>query len=244
MKHLVLSVLLTVLGSTAFANEIYINQIGDTLDLDIVQDGQDNTIGTSITDMSLSGDDMTFSITQTGNQNTIAAVIAGATYTGTWSFAGNNNAVDLLCSSAGAANCDTVTLNITQSGSDNTYDFDIGETAAADSSTVSFTVDGDDNVIKSTIDGQSASLTVVMDNATSLASSGASNTAGTLTSSNAGNVLDITMSGDGDSVGHTINLDITGGGSSYDIQQSGIYDNTVDATFDGDNQDVDITQSD
>lgn len=102
MKHLILSVLLTVLGSTAFANEIYINQIGDTLDLDIVQDGQDNTIGTATTDMTLSGDDMTFSITQTGNYNSIAATIKGSTYTGTWSFTGDNNAVDLQCSSAGA----------------------------------------------------------------------------------------------------------------------------------------------
>ena len=244
MKNLVLSILLAMLGSTVLANEIYINQIGDTLDLDIVQDGTDNQIGTSTTDMSLSGADMTFSITQTGNQNTIAAVIAGSTYTGTWEFTGNSNAVDLLCSSAGAANCDTVTLNITQTGSSNTYDFDIGETAAADSSTVSFTVDGDDNVIKSTVDGQSASLTVVMDNSASMASTGASNTAGTLTSSNAGNVLDFSMSGDGDSVGHTINLDITGGASSYDIDQSGVFDNTVDATFSGDYQDVDITQSD
>ena len=244
MKNLVLGILLAMLGSTVLANEIYINQIGDTLDLDIVQDGTDNQIGTSTTDMSLSGADMTFSITQTGNQNTIAAVIAGSTYTGTWEFTGNSNAVDLLCSSAGAANCDTVTLNITQTGSSNTYDFDIGETAAADSSTVSFTVDGDDNVIKSTVDGQSASLTVVMDNSASMASTGASNTAGTLTSSNAGNVLDFSMSGDGDSVGHTINLDITGGASSYDIDQSGVFDNTVDATFSGDYQDVDITQSD
>ena len=42
----------------------------------------------------------------------------------------------------------------------------------------------------------------------------------------------------------TINLNITGGGSTYDITQSGVKDNTVDATFSGDSQDVDITQSD
>jgi len=246
MKHLILSVLLTVLGSTAFANEIYINQIGDTLDLDIVQDGQDNTIGaaTSGDEMTLSGDDMTFSITQTGNNNSIAATIKGATYTGTWSFTGDNNDVDLLCSSAGAANCDTVTLNITTTGSDNTFDFDIGETSAADSSTVSFTVEGDNNVIKSAIDGQSAALTVVMDNSASIATGGAANSDSSLTSTAEGNVLDITMSGDGDSAGHTINLDITGGASSFEIDQSEIYDNTVDATFNGDGLDVDITQSD
>ena len=108
--------------------------------------------------------------------------------------------------------------------------------------TISFTVTGDDNVIESDIDGQSANLTVVINNSSSLATGGA--TSGTLTSSNAGNIVDIDVDGDGDSAGHSINLDITGGGSTYNITQSGIYDNTIDADFSGDGQDVDITQSD
>ena len=56
-------------SSTAFANDIYIEQVGDTLDLDIVQDGTDNEFGDSTTDATLTGDDMTFSITQTGSTN-------------------------------------------------------------------------------------------------------------------------------------------------------------------------------
>jgi hypothetical protein len=83
-----------------------------------------------------------------------------------------------------------------------------------------------------------------MDNSASIATGGATNSDASLTSTAEGNVLDITMSGDGDSAGHTISLDITGGASSFDIDQSGIYDNTVDATFNGDGLDVDITQSD
>ena len=223
-------------ASFVYANEIYIDQVGDSLDLDIVQDGQDNQIGTSTADMSLSGDDMTFSITQTGNNNTIAANIKGATYTGTWSFTGNYNTVDLLCSSSVTGDCDTVTLNITTTGDSNTFDFDIGEVSDASSSTVSFTVTGDNNVINTDIDGVSASLTVVLDNSASLATTSAN--------TDEGNALTIDIDGGGDSVGHTVNLDITGGGSTYDVTQSGIYDNTVDATFNGDSQDVDITQSD
>jgi len=222
--------------SPAFANDIYIQQSGDSLDLDIVQDGQDNVIGTSGTNVNLTGDDMTFSITQTGNSNTIAAVIKGATYTGTWSFTGDSNAVDLLCSSTATGKCDTVTLNITTVGDDNTFDFDIGETADAESSVISFTVTGDNNILTSSIDGKSAALTVDINNSASLATTSAN--------SDEGVALTTTQSGDGDVNGHGITLDVDGGGGTIDITQTGIYDNTVDLTIQGDSFDVDITQSD
>lgn len=228
--------LLLLSGSSVLANEIYIDQIGDNLDLDITQDGQDNKIGTSTTDAGLYGDDMTFAITQTGNFNEITAIIRGATYTGTWGFTGDSNTVDLLCSSTTAGNCDSVTLNITTTGDNNAFTFDIGETSDADSATVAFTVTGDNSIIDSTIDGTNAALTVTMDNSASLATTSAN--------SDEGNAITTTQTGNGDVGGHSITLDITGGGSTYDINQSGIYDNTVDATFDGDSQDVDITQSD
>ena len=236
MLRIMTVLLLMTFGSTAFANEIYIDQVGDNLDLDITQDGTNNKVGTDTTDMTLNGDDMTFAITQTGNTNTIVATIKGTDYTGTWQFTGNSNAVDLQCSSTSAGNCDTVTLNITTTGDDNTFDFDIGETSDADSATVSFTVTGDNNIVNSDIDGTSAVLTVVMDNSASLATTSAN--------SDEGNTLTLDQAGNGDVAGHTVILDITGGGSTYDINQSGINDATVNATFDGDSQDVDITQSD
>jgi len=92
----VLLFLMATIGNS-YANDIYIDQVGDSLDLDIVQDGTGNVIGTSTTDVTLEGANMTFSITQTGNSNTIAAVIKGTTYTGTWAFTGDSNTVDLLC---------------------------------------------------------------------------------------------------------------------------------------------------
>jgi len=204
--------------------------------LDIVQDGQNNVIGTSSTDVSLTGDDMTFSITQTGNNNTIAALINGNTYTGTWAFTGDYNTVDLDCDSSGGTNCENITLNITTTGDTNDFTFAIGGSADSDGSSIAFTVTGDNNIIDSTINGQSASLTVTMDNSASLATSSAAG--------DEGNAVTTVQSGDGDVNGHSITLDITGGGSTYDINQSGIYDNTVNATFSGDSQDVDITQSD
>lgn len=222
--------------SPAYANDIYIQQSGDNLDLDITQDGQNNVVGTSSTDVTLAGDDMTFAITQTGNTNTIAAVIKGDTYTGTWAFTGNTNSVDLLCSSAATGKCDTVTLNITTTGDDNDYTIRIGESADSDNAVVNFTVTGDNNILTPTINGKSAALTVTLNNASSLS-----------TNSDAGDegvAITTTQSGDGDINGHGITLDVTGGGGKIDITQGGIYDNTVDLTIAGDDFDVDISQTD
>tara|TARA_B100002019_G_scaffold84596_1_gene73077 strand:+ start:6376 stop:7101 length:726 start_codon:yes stop_codon:yes gene_type:complete len=222
--------------SPAYANDIYIQQSGDNLDLDITQDGQNNVVGTSSTDVTLAGDDMTFAITQTGNTNTIAAVIKGDTYTGTWAFTGNTNSVDLLCSSAATGKCDTVTLNITTTGDDNDYTIRIGESADSDNAVVNFTVTGDNNILTPTINGKSAALTVTLNNASSLS-----------TNSDAGDegvAITTTQTGDGDVNGHGITLDVTGGGGKIDITQSGIYDNTVDLTIAGDDFDVDISQTD
>ena len=235
MRQILLLVMLIMFGSTVYANEIYIDQIGDTLDLDITQDGQNNQFGDSTTDVSLTGDDMTFAITQTGNNNDIAAVINGNTYTGTWAFTGDYNTVDLTCDSAGT-NCENITLNITTTGDTNDYTFAIGGTSDADGSTINFTVTGDNSILNTTVDGKSVALTVSIDNSASLATTSAN--------SDEGVAVTIDSSGNGDVNGHTVNLDITGGGSTYDVTQSGIYDNTVDATFNGDSHDVDIIQRD
>ena len=243
-----LTALISLLGSGVFANEIYIQQIGDGLQLDITQTGSGNTIGTSTQDAVLEGDDMTFAITQIGDSNSIVMTIKGDTYTGTWDFTGDNNAIDLQCSAAGAANCGTVTMTVTVNGDANTFDFDIGAVNDASSSTITFTVDGDDNVIESTIDGTNATLNVTIDNTTSLASGGVSNSTTTvgntgLSASGSGNILDIEQNGDG-TTGHSITLDITGGGSTYNIiQDSSLTDQIIDGTFNGDGQSVNINQS-
>ena len=79
------------LTATSLANDIYVTQSGNTLDLDITQDGTDNEFGDSGGDAILTGDDMTFAITQTGDTNKIDATIKGNDYTGTWTITGFNN---------------------------------------------------------------------------------------------------------------------------------------------------------
>ncbi len=227
---------ISLFASVSFANDIYITQSGDNLDLDITQDGTDNVIGTTGTAVTLTGDDMSFDITQTGSYNTITAIIKGDTYSGTWDITGDSNEIDLLCSSTTAGSCDTVTLNVTTTGDDNDYTINIGETSDADSATVAFTVTGDNNIINSTLDGTNANITVALDNSASLSTNSAN--------SDEGVAVTLDIDGNGDSAGHTVDLDITGGGGTVDVTQSGIYDNTVDLTISGDDFDVDISQSD
>ena len=240
---------MTLLMTTpALANDIYITQVGDNLDLDITQDGSDNQFGDSTTGVSLAGDGMVFSITQTGDSNDIAAVINGDSYTGTWVFTGNTNVVDFKCDSlgtAGAGNCESVDLDITTTGDDNTFKFYIGENSDAEGADVTFTVTGDDNVVDADIDGIDSTVTVVVNNSTSLHSGGATSaTDNTLSSTNAGNIIDIDVDGAGDANGHLIDLTVTGGGNVFTITQSGTGDNVIDATFTTEGSTVDITQSD
>jgi hypothetical protein len=151
-------------------------------------------------------------------------------------FTGNSNTVDLLCSSTSSGDCDTVTLNITTTGDNNTFDFDIGEVTDASSSTISFTLTGDNSVIAAAVDGVSANISVTSDNSSSLATTSAN--------SDEGNAITLNVDGDGDSAGHGITINVTGGGGTIDVTQSGIYDNTVDLDVTGDSFDIDITQSD
>lgn len=234
-KTIIMGVAISVTPLLTAANDIYIQQVGDTLDLDIIQDGQDNSIGSDTQDVVLgsagnASDNMTFSITQTGNSNAITAQILGATYTGTWTFTGNNNEVDLLCSSTSAANCNNVTLNIAATGDDQDYTINIGETADAGSATINFTVTDDANIITTDVDGTNANITVVIDGSTSLETTDST--------------LDIDVAGNGDVNGHTINFNATGRGHTIKFDQSGVYDNTIDLTTSGDNQNINITQSD
>ena len=225
-----------IMTTSAWANDIYITQSGDGLDLDINQDGQDNQFGNSTTGVTLNGDSMTFSVTQQGNFNTIAAVIKGNNYTGTWAFTGDSNTVDMLCDSVSGLNCEDVTLNITTTGDDNDFSFHIGEVADSDTLIANFTVTSDYSDYDVDIDGTNATITVVENNSTSLSTASVNG--------DEGNFVDIDVTGNGDILGNEINLTIIGGGSTYDISQSGIYDNKIVGSFTGDGQDVDITQSD
>jgi len=213
--------------STVYANDIYVTQSGASLDLDILQDGQNNTIGSSTTSSSVIGATTNFDIKQVGNSNVITFDINGANYTGTWDITGNSNNIDFNCDSTGNnSSCGTATANITWTGNSSDIDLDIGETSAAGNATVNITgaSGSDSNVIAASIDGTSVILTLSVNGDTN-------------------NYL-IDIDGNGDVNGHTLIHSHTGGIADVDITQSGVYDNMLNLTTSGDNHDIDIIQRD
>ena len=209
------------------ANDIYVTQSGATLDLDITQDGQNNTVGNSTTSSSVIGATTTIDIDQIGNSNVLKFDVNGATFTGTFSTTGNSNDIDFNCDSAGNnSSCATATASIVWVGNSNDLDIDIGETADAANATVTITgaSGSDSNVVASTIDGTSAILTLSVNGDTN-------------------NYL-IDIDGDGDVNGHTFIHTHTGSIADVDVTQSGVYDNMITLTTSGDNHDIDISQTD
>ena len=209
------------------ANDIYVTQSGATLDLDITQDGQNNTVGNSTTSSSVIGATTTIDIDQVGNSNVLKFDVNGATFTGTFNVTGNSNDIDFNCDSAGTvSSCATAPASIVWVGSSNDLDIDIGESADASNATVSITgaAGSDSNVVAATIDGTSAILTLSVNGDTN-------------------NYL-IDINGDGDVNGHTLVHSHTGSIADVDITQSGVYDNIINLTTVGDNHDIDISQTD
>ena len=215
-----------LLITPAMANDIYIQQSGDNLDLDITQDGQNNVAGNSTTAMSLTGDSMTFSISQVGDGNVIEATINGTTYTGNINLTGGLNTVDLDCA---ASNCDTVSMSIDVTGDSADVTVDLGSTA-----------DASDYV--GTIDITSAAtetFTLTVNASAADADIDITNSLGTV-----GNTSTYTQTGDGDVNGHSLTHSHTGDGGVISMSQSGIYDNKIDVTTSGDNAEINITQTD
>jgi len=211
------------------ANDIYIQQSGDNLDLDISQDGQNNVIGTSQTGVTLTGNAMTFNIDQIGGANVVSAIVKGVTYTGNIDLTGNSNDVALLCDSAGAGNCDTVSLSIDITGSSADINVSVGE--AADAENFTGTID--------ITSGASETVTLTVDGKSAIADIDISNSLGS-----AGNTAVIDINDDGDVNGHTLTHSHTGDGGLINITQSGLYDNIINLTTSGDSADIDITQDD
>ena len=227
MKKILTAIFVTALAFSAYANDIYVTQSGDSLDLDITQDGSNNTVGNSTTASASAGATTILNIDQVGSSNVITYQIAGATYTGVINLVGNSNNVDLNCDSGGSnSSCGSANAVINFTGSSNDIDLDIGQTSSASSADVDIVGQSgsDSNVVAATVDGNSAILTITVNGDTN-------------------NYL-IDIDGNGDSVGHTLIHSHTGGIADVDIIQSGVNDNMITLTTSGDNADIDISQTD
>ena len=227
MKTIISVIMLLMMTSLSYANDIYVTQSGASLDLDITQDGENNTVGNSTTASASTGATTILNIDQIGDSNVITYQINGATYTGVINLVGNSNNVDLNCDSTGGnSSCGSANAVINFTGNSNDIDLDIGQTSSASSADVDIVgqTGSDSNVVAATVDGNSAILTITVNGDTN-------------------NYL-IDIDGNGDANGHTLIHSHTGGIADVDIVQSGVNDNMITLTTSGDNADIDISQTD
>ena len=227
MKKILTAIFVTALAFSAYANDIYVTQSGDSLDLDITQDGANNTVGNSTTASASAGATTILNIDQIGSSNVITYQINGATYTGVINLAGNSNNVDLNCDSTnGNSSCGSVNAVVNFTGNSNDIDLDIGQTSSATGADVDLVGNSgtDSTVLAATVDGNSVVLTITVN--------GDSN-----------NYL-LGIDGNGDINGHTLVHSHTGGLADVDITQSGINDAIINLTTSGDSHNIDIIQRD
>lgn len=152
MKRFI-SVLCLVLtyGTSAADNEIYIDQVGATLNADVEQLGNSNIIGGlnavagTMTPLDLDGTTMTIDINQIGNSNQFLGDITGNNITWFSEFDGDSNVFKIQVDPTNTYGADTGNYNIDVTGSSNTFDLNVGTSALADTLDLDWVINGDSN---------------------------------------------------------------------------------------------------
>jgi hypothetical protein len=143
-----LSKLLTVVGiaviSSVSANEVYIEQVGSGSTINVLQEGSDNRIGTSLAPAYFGSGSNTVNIDQIGSTNTLDIVVNGQATDVTVSTTGSNNTQEIQCGTTGSAGCSGSAITQTVIGDDNTVKQLLGTGA---NHTSNITVTGDTNTV-------------------------------------------------------------------------------------------------
>tara|TARA_R100000278_G_scaffold72540_1_gene56962 strand:- start:2483 stop:3187 length:705 start_codon:yes stop_codon:yes gene_type:complete len=201
MKKLIsLTALLSLL--VVADNEIYIDQSGDTANIDLEQLGSSNIMGGldavagSMTALDLDGDNLTLILNQIGDYNKFLGDIWADTLTASFDFDGDSNEFTIQIDPTNTYGADGSNLNIDVIGSSNDFTLDIATNDLASALDLDWIINGDSNVFDFDIDIDSATSYVDID--------GDSNT--------------ITYDGDGYAEGYFY-LDQTGNSRTFNIQQ-------------------------
>jgi hypothetical protein len=154
-----LIVLLLFKPTTSWANEIYINQVGDSTNLTISQSGDDNEVtglsgGTS--QAIISGNNTSTTYTQTGDRNAIKVYESAGNGITKTTQTGNDNEARLDCH---GNNC---VLDVTQTGDDNYAAVEVGNGGDYDQS-ITVTQNGDDNTAIAEANGDDNTIVIDQD---------------------------------------------------------------------------------
>ena len=170
MKKIISLLLLSLAGfSWAADNEIYVDQVGATANIDLEQLGSGNLIGGltavagTMTALDLDGTSMTLDINQIGNANKFLGDMYADSYTGYFNFDGDTNTFTSKMDPNNTFGADNSNVNVQVTGGSNTMTLDLATTALASGADIDWIIQGDSNVINSDLDVDSATQYIDLD---------------------------------------------------------------------------------
>jgi hypothetical protein len=148
---------MTLMTSNAYAqqadSEIFIQQTGQSLTLEINQVGQGNAIGSlsNSNPFVLSGVSQEILINQIGSYNAMIGAIFGDNIFGTFEFFGDSNLFDIKVNDGGLQSAQSGVYMFSVTGSSNAFDITVADTAVADNVYMNWDITGDFNTFTSRI---------------------------------------------------------------------------------------------
>ena len=149
---------LFLIGSVYADNEVYVDQVGATFNLDIEQLGSSNIIGGAIasagsmTALDLDGGTMTLDINQIGDSNKFLGDITASTFTGFFEFDGDSNTFNIQVDPTNTYGANSGNFNVDVTGGSNTFTLDVATNDLASTSDLDWIVQGDSNTFDFDID--------------------------------------------------------------------------------------------
>ena len=204
-------------NAVATTNKVYIDQQGGNVDVNIVQTGTANTIGSSIDPIYLRGDNQSVIVTQTGNGNSVLMGIVSNTgaqgiATVTIRQLGDLNTADVRCGTLQTDTaCNQLDMNAKFTGNNNAFVFH-----------------GSGANIRNSMDFNGNNNTINMDALSP-------NATQTLLVTGNYNDFDVTQTGTGGTFGHSLYVNLTGSLNTVTTQQYGVSETVININSVGSN---------
>jgi len=148
MKLKAIALIMAILGfNYAVANDVYVEQVGSSSTVTITQEGTGNEAGNSTDALYIGSGSNVITIDQIGASNILQMVVNGASTDVTVNTVGSGNQQTINCGTISSAECSGSTITQTVDGDDNTIAQNLGSGA---NHTSNITVTGSDNAITHT----------------------------------------------------------------------------------------------
>ena len=164
-----LTLLVYAIGTNADDNEIYVDQVGATANIDLEQLGSGNIIGGlqsahgSMTAFDLDGTTMTLDVNQIGNNNKMLGDINADSFTGLFSFDGDTNLYTIQVDAGNSNSADNGNVNVDVDGSTNTFTLDLATNSIASGADIDTIVQGSSNTVHIDLDVDSGTSYIDLD---------------------------------------------------------------------------------